>query len=309
MSSAAATRRPSGRCSRCSPIPATSCWSERPPTTWRSASCATTLSRSWASRSTTRVSGWTSCRPRSGCCAQGGRRARLLVHDPYLSQPRGHVSLRERRRDLLEIAARARASASSRTTSIASLSTKAPRRRPSGLSAGELPSSAWARSPRRLLPDCAWDGSTLRRASRAPRRVGRAHERRLRQPVRRRRRRAAACHGRVRPGTSRCCGARTHRVATRWPRRCTSTCRPGAASPTRPAGSSSGSSSPAGLAAAALLPLAEARGVAFAPGERFCTDGDDRSLRLSFSLYDEATLREGARRLGAAVADAQAGRA
>ncbi|MCX6372734.1 MAG: PLP-dependent aminotransferase family protein [Actinobacteria bacterium] len=66
---------------------------------------------------------------------------------------------------------------------------------------------------------------------------------------------------------------------------------------------------PAGLAATALLPLAEARGVAFAPGARFCTDGDDRSLRLSFSLYDEATLREGARRLGAAVADAQAGRA
>jgi DNA-binding transcriptional MocR family regulator len=58
-----------------------------------------------------------------------------------------------------------------------------------------------------------------------------------------------------------------------------------------------------------LLPLAEARGVAFAPGARFCTDGDDCSLRLSFSLYDEATLRESARRLGAAVADAQAGRA
>jgi DNA-binding transcriptional MocR family regulator len=55
--------------------------------------------------------------------------------------------------------------------------------------------------------------------------------------------------------------------------------------------------------------MAEAHGVAFAPGARFCSDGDDRSLRAAFSLYDEATLREGARRLGAAVRAAQAGRA
>ena len=61
---------------------------------------------------------------------------------------------------------------------------------------------------------------------------------------------------------------------------------------------------PAGLAATTLLPFAEARDVAFAPGARFCSDGDDRSLRLSFSLYDERTLEEGARRLGAAVAAA-----
>ncbi len=66
---------------------------------------------------------------------------------------------------------------------------------------------------------------------------------------------------------------------------------------------------PDGLTASALLPVAEAQGVAFAPGARFCSDGDDRSLRLAFSLYDEATLREGARRLGAAVTSAQAGRA
>ena len=66
---------------------------------------------------------------------------------------------------------------------------------------------------------------------------------------------------------------------------------------------------PPGLLATELLPEAEARGVAFAPGARFCSDGDDRSLRLAFSLYDEATLREGARRLGAAVTAAQAGRA
>ena len=65
---------------------------------------------------------------------------------------------------------------------------------------------------------------------------------------------------------------------------------------------------PRGLLAAELLPAAEARGVAFAPGARFCSDADDRSLRLSFSLYDEATLREGAWRLGMAVTAAQAGR-
>ena len=66
---------------------------------------------------------------------------------------------------------------------------------------------------------------------------------------------------------------------------------------------------PDGVRATELLPLAEARGVAFAPGARFCSDGDDRSLRLAFSLYGEATLAEGARRLGAALRAAQAGRA
>ena len=61
---------------------------------------------------------------------------------------------------------------------------------------------------------------------------------------------------------------------------------------------------PPGLLASDLLPVAERRGVAFAPGRRFCTDGDDRSLRLAFSLYDEASLAEGARRLAAAIAEA-----
>ena len=58
---------------------------------------------------------------------------------------------------------------------------------------------------------------------------------------------------------------------------------------------------PPGLLATELLPVAEAHGVAFAPGARFCSDEDDRSLRLAFSLYDEPTLAEGARRLGVAV--------
>jgi 2-aminoadipate transaminase len=66
---------------------------------------------------------------------------------------------------------------------------------------------------------------------------------------------------------------------------------------------------PDGVRATALLPLAEQRGVAFAPGARFCSDGDDRSLRLAFSLYSEADLAEGARRLGAALRAAQAERA
>jgi DNA-binding transcriptional MocR family regulator len=64
---------------------------------------------------------------------------------------------------------------------------------------------------------------------------------------------------------------------------------------------------PPGLSASALLPIAERHAVAFAPGRRFCADGDDRSLRLAFSLYDEASLAEGARRLGAAIAEASGG--
>lgn len=59
---------------------------------------------------------------------------------------------------------------------------------------------------------------------------------------------------------------------------------------------------PEGVRASELLPVAEAHGVAFAPGVRFCADGDDGSVRLAFSLLDEPALREGARRLGAALA-------
>ena len=61
---------------------------------------------------------------------------------------------------------------------------------------------------------------------------------------------------------------------------------------------------PEGMRAGELLPVAEAHGVSFAPGRHFCADGDDRGLRLAFSLLDEAALREGARRLGAAIAAA-----
>ena len=58
---------------------------------------------------------------------------------------------------------------------------------------------------------------------------------------------------------------------------------------------------PPGVRATELLPLAEEHGVSFAPGRRFCSDGDDRHLRLSFSLYDEERLAQGAQRLGAAL--------
>ena len=61
---------------------------------------------------------------------------------------------------------------------------------------------------------------------------------------------------------------------------------------------------PEGLTASALLPVAERHRVGFAPGARFCADGDDRGLRLAFSLYGADDLAEGGRRLGAAVAEA-----
>ncbi len=65
---------------------------------------------------------------------------------------------------------------------------------------------------------------------------------------------------------------------------------------------------PEGLTATALLPHAERHGVSFAPGSRFCTDGDDRGLRLAFSLYGEAALADGAGRLGRAIAAASGSR-
>jgi DNA-binding transcriptional MocR family regulator len=59
---------------------------------------------------------------------------------------------------------------------------------------------------------------------------------------------------------------------------------------------------PAGLDAAELLPHAEAAGVAYIPGARFHLDGGGaNTLRLAFSLYPPAELREAARRLGMAV--------
>jgi DNA-binding transcriptional MocR family regulator len=63
---------------------------------------------------------------------------------------------------------------------------------------------------------------------------------------------------------------------------------------------------PDGLTATRLLAHAERRGVSFVPGSSFSTDGEDACVRLAFSLYDEAALAEGARRLAAAIESASA---
>jgi 2-aminoadipate transaminase len=60
---------------------------------------------------------------------------------------------------------------------------------------------------------------------------------------------------------------------------------------------------PEGLTASAALPVAAEHGVGFLPGRFFypAADGDDQSLRLSFSALPEARIREGIARLGAAL--------
>lgn len=59
---------------------------------------------------------------------------------------------------------------------------------------------------------------------------------------------------------------------------------------------------PEGTDASALLPRAEAAGVAYMPGNRFYLDGTGaQALRLAFSLYSPEELVEGARRLGRAM--------
>jgi DNA-binding transcriptional MocR family regulator len=63
---------------------------------------------------------------------------------------------------------------------------------------------------------------------------------------------------------------------------------------------------PEGLSGTALLPVAERHRVGIAPGARFSAGGDG-GLRLAFSLYDEPTLAEGARRLAAAIREAVGG--
>ncbi len=59
---------------------------------------------------------------------------------------------------------------------------------------------------------------------------------------------------------------------------------------------------PSGLDAEVLIPKAEAAGISFIPGGRFCLDKRLRnSLRLAFSLYPPEKLAEGAQRLGKAI--------
>ena len=69
-------------------------------------------------------------------------------------------------------------------------------------------------------------------------------------------------------------------------------------------GSRAGGEDDAGV----LLPRVEAAGTSFVPGHVFHVDGGGRrSLRLAFSLYGPDELREAARRLGKALAEASAG--
>ena len=59
---------------------------------------------------------------------------------------------------------------------------------------------------------------------------------------------------------------------------------------------------PRGVDSAALLPAAEAKGVSYVPGARFCADGGgERYCRLAFTLVSPEDMVEGARRLGAAL--------
>jgi 2-aminoadipate transaminase len=56
--------------------------------------------------------------------------------------------------------------------------------------------------------------------------------------------------------------------------------------------------------AAALLPRAEAAGVAYLPGALFHNGGGGiNTLRLAFSLYDPDELVEATRRLGGVIRD------
>jgi 2-aminoadipate transaminase len=62
---------------------------------------------------------------------------------------------------------------------------------------------------------------------------------------------------------------------------------------------------PAALSAAALLPRAAERGVAFTPGSPFFLDErGDSTLRLSFSSLPAAHIDEGVRRLADTIKDA-----
>jgi 2-aminoadipate transaminase len=59
---------------------------------------------------------------------------------------------------------------------------------------------------------------------------------------------------------------------------------------------------PEGMDCLAVLKRAEELGVSFLPGTRFHSDGTgQRFIRLAFSMLEEEELREGARRLGAAL--------
>lgn len=62
---------------------------------------------------------------------------------------------------------------------------------------------------------------------------------------------------------------------------------------------------PDGLTAARVTPFAEAAGVSLVAGSRSSVGGNDGGLRLCFTMYPPDQLREGAARLGRAIAEAR----
>jgi 2-aminoadipate transaminase len=60
---------------------------------------------------------------------------------------------------------------------------------------------------------------------------------------------------------------------------------------------------PEGIKASDLVPVAERHGVSFFSGARFSVRGDDRGLRLGFSMYEPVDLVAGAERLADSIAE------
>ena len=222
-----------------------------------------------------------------------GRRPRLLYTIPTFHNPAGVSLSAPRRRRLLGLARREDLILVEDDV-YRELVYTVRRRRRCARSTRRRPSCASARSRSRWRRASASAGSTPRRpcASGSPA-AGMRRERRLRQPVLRARGRGAPRGRRLRRPCRR--PAPRLRLAPRRPRgaRSRGSLPAGCSLTCRPAASSSGSRCRRGCRRRTCLPVAERHGVAFAPGRRFCTDGDDRSLRLAFSLYDEASLSEG----------------
>jgi 2-aminoadipate transaminase len=62
---------------------------------------------------------------------------------------------------------------------------------------------------------------------------------------------------------------------------------------------------PAGLTAPQVLPFAEANGVSFVGGSRFSVGGSEQGIRVAFTMYPPAVLRQAAALLGKAITEAR----
>ena len=233
-----------------------------------------------------------SIRTRSRRRSRDGAKPAFLYLIPTFQNPSGRTLSEERRRRIVELAARARPARASRTTRTGSCATRATRcRRCSSSPDGErrlqllVLEDDRARPPRRLV--------------RLPRSRSRARSRR-RRPRRTSRpccsaRRpctsssAAASSSRTSSGSSACCA----RGATRCSPRSTASC-PTCAT-TRPEGGYFLWLELDGVDAAELLPRAEAAGVTFVKGTDF--GGEPDTLRLAFSFVSPDEIAEGVSRL------------